>query len=54
MSAPGTAAVVVPPDVPMPWWGYVLVGVVNVAASAALCAIAVYRAPANTPPSPEA
>lgn len=39
----GTTAVVVPADVGMPWWGYVIVGVVN----AALGALAVYWAPAN-------
>lgn len=41
----GTAAVIVPPTVDMPWWGYVLVGVVN----AVLGFAVVYFAPKNAP-----
>jgi len=41
----GTATIMIPADVEMPWWGYVVVGVAN----AALGALAVYWAPANRP-----
>lgn len=41
----GTAVVLIPEGVEAPWWGYVLVGVIN----AAIVAAAVYRAPANLP-----
>jgi hypothetical protein len=41
----GTAAVVIPPGVSMPWYGYVVVAVVN----AALGFAVVYFAPKNAP-----
>lgn len=41
----GTASIVIPADVGMPWFGYVLVGVLN----AALGFAGVYLAPANKP-----
>lgn len=40
----GTAYVAVPADVPMPWYGYVAVGLIN----AALGFAVVYFAPRNT------
>lgn len=43
----GTAAIVVPAGVAMPWWGYVLTAVLN----AALGFVLVYGAPKNAPPS---
>jgi hypothetical protein len=43
----GTAAVAVPEGVLMPWWGYVLVAVLN----AAIGFAGVYAAPANRSPA---
>lgn len=43
----GTAFVVIPATVVMPWYGYVLVGVIN----AGLGFATVYFAPKNTPSS---
>lgn len=39
----GTAVVMIPSDVEMPWYGYLLVGVIN----AALAFATVYLAPRN-------
>lgn len=43
----GTAWVVVPPNVDMPWWGYLIAGIVNAGLGFAF----VYFAPANRPPA---
>lgn len=43
MGGVGTALITVPPDVVMPFWGYILVGVLN----AAIGFAGVYFAPAN-------
>ena len=40
-----TTAVVVPPNVEMPWWGYVVVGVINAGIGFGF----VYLAPRNAP-----
>ncbi|MYZ50399.1 hypothetical protein [Propylenella binzhouense] len=44
IAATGSALVVVPDSVVMPWWGYVLVGIIN----AGIGFAAVYLAPANS------
>ena len=41
----GTTAIIVPPTVEMPWWGYVIVGLAN----AVLGFVVVYWSPANKP-----
>jgi len=41
----GTAAVIVPAGISMPWYGYVITALVN----AALGFLVVYAAPKNTP-----
>ena len=43
----GSVAVAIPADIVMPWYGYVIVGLVN----AGIAGLAVYWAPANTPSS---
>lgn len=42
----GTVAVVLPPDVSAPWWGYILVAAVN----ALIAGFAAYIAPRNVYP----
>lgn len=42
----GTSAVIIPDGVNMPWYGYILVGLVN----AVLGFVVVYFAPKNAPP----
>lgn len=43
--AAGTAAIVIPPTVEMPWWGYVITALAN----AVLGFVVVYAAPRNAP-----
>ena len=45
LAGTGTAAISVPADSGMPWWGYLLVGALN----AAIGFLGVYAAPANRP-----
>lgn len=45
MASLGTSFIVIPPDVSMPWYGYVAVGVINAALGFAI----VYFAPRNVP-----
>ncbi|KAA2237255.1 hypothetical protein [Salinarimonas soli] len=45
LAGTSTAAVSIPADAAMPWWGYLLVGLVN----AGLGFLGVYAAPANRP-----
>jgi len=45
VGAVGTASIVIPTGITMPWWGYVIVGLAN----AVLGFVIVYGAPANKP-----
>lgn len=42
----GLATIAIPEHIEAPWWAFVLVGILNVAATMA----AIYKSPANAPP----